>query len=34
MIKKDEETTEEYKNFEKKYNDLESDIQGLSGIMF
>ena len=29
MIKKDEETTEEYKNFEKKYNDLESDIQGL-----
>ena len=29
MIKKDEETTEEYKTLEKKYNDLETDIQEL-----
>lgn len=29
MIKKDEETTEEYKTLEKKYNNLENDIQEL-----
>lgn len=29
MIKKDEETTDKYKNLEKKYNDLENDIQEL-----
>ena len=29
MIKKDEETTEEYKTLEKKYNNLETDIQEL-----
>lgn len=29
MIKKDEETTEEYKILEEKYNDLETDIQEL-----